>query len=78
MGYSLWLGRLVYGLRGQRKQFRFEILYFAVMVVLAVIVLGLGFSLPYIDHAYFYYFYSYATRPSGSRSCSSRWSPIRI
>lgn len=61
VGYSLWLGRLVYGLRGQRKQFHFEILYFAVMVVLAAIVLGLGFSLPYIDHAYFYYFYSSAT-----------------
>jgi AraC-like DNA-binding protein len=59
-GYSLWLGRLVYGLRGQRKQFRFEILYFTVMFVLAVVVLGLGFALPYVDHAYFYYFYTYA------------------
>lgn len=60
VGYSLWLGRLVYGLRGQRKQFRFEILYFAVMVTLAAIVLGLGFALPYFDHAYFYYFYNNA------------------
>ncbi len=60
VGYSLWLGRLVYGLRGQRKQFRFEIRYFTVMFVLAVIVLGLGFALPYIDHAYFYYFYNNA------------------
>jgi AraC-like DNA-binding protein len=60
VGYSFWLGRLVYGLRGQRKQFRFEILYFAVMVVLAVIVLGLGFTLLFIDHAYFYYFYNNA------------------
>jgi AraC-like DNA-binding protein len=59
-GYSLWLGRLVYGLRDQRKQFRFEILYFTVMFVLAVVVLGLGFALPYIDHVYFYYFYTYA------------------
>jgi AraC-like DNA-binding protein len=59
-GYSLWLGRLVYGLRGQRKQFRFEMLYFSVMFVLAVIVLALGFALPYIDHVYFYYFYTYA------------------
>ena len=57
-GYSLWLGRLVYGLRGQRKQFHFEILYFTVMSVLAVIVLGFGFSIPYIDDAYFYYFYN--------------------
>jgi AraC-like DNA-binding protein len=59
-GYSLWLGRLVYGLRSQRKQFHFEMLYFTVMSVLAVIVLGFGFSIPYIDHAYFYYFYNSA------------------
>jgi AraC-like DNA-binding protein len=58
--YSLRLGHLVYGLRGQRRQFRFEILYFTVMSVLAVIVLGLGFSLPYVDDAYFYYFYNHA------------------
>ncbi|GFE81540.1 hypothetical protein GCM10011487_35400 [Steroidobacter agaridevorans] len=59
-GYSLWLGNLVYGLRDQRKQFRFEFLYFAVMSVLAVIVLGLGFAIPYVDHDYFYYFYNNA------------------
>lgn len=59
-GYSLWLGRLVYGLRGQRKQFHFEMLYFTVMSVLAVIVLGFGFSIRYIDDAYFYYFYNCA------------------
>lgn len=59
-GYSLWLGYVVYGLRDQRKQFRFEFFYFVVMSVLALIVLGLGFSLPYIDHAYFYYFYNNA------------------
>lgn len=59
-GYSLWLGNLVFGLRGQRKQFRFELLYFSVMSVLAVIVLGLGFAIPYIDDAYFYDFYTYA------------------
>src|SRR5262249_41664333 len=55
-----WLGYLVYGLRGQRKQFQFEFLYFMVMSVLAVIVLGFGFAIPYIDHAYFYYFYNHA------------------
>jgi AraC-like DNA-binding protein len=59
-GYSIWLGNLVYGLRSQRKQFRFEFLYFAVMSVLAVIVLGLGFAIPYIDDAYFYDFYNNA------------------
>jgi AraC-like DNA-binding protein len=60
-GYSLWLARLVYELRHQRKQFRFELLYFTVMCILASIVLGLGFALPYVDDAYFYYFYTSAT-----------------
>ena len=59
-GYSVWLGNLVYGLRSQRKQFRFEFLYFSLMTLLAVIVLGLGFAIPHIDHAYFYYFYNNA------------------
>jgi AraC-like DNA-binding protein len=59
-GYSLWLGNLVYGLRDRRKQFRFEFLYFAIMSVLAVIVLGLGFAIPYVDHDYFYSFYNNA------------------
>src|SRR5687768_1188916 len=59
-GYSVWLGNLVYGLRSQRKQFRFEFLYFAVMTLLAVIVLGLGFAIPYIDDAFFYDFYNNA------------------
>lgn len=57
---SLWLGYVVYGMRDRRKQFRFEFFYFGVMSVFAVIVLGLGFLLPRIDHDYFYYFYSSA------------------
>lgn len=59
-GYSLWLGYRVYGLRDQRKQFRFEFLYFTVMSVLAVAVLALGFTLSYLDPAFFYYFYNFA------------------
>ena len=57
-GYSLWLGYLVYGLRAQRTQFRFALFYFCVMSVFAVIVLILGFALPFIDDAVFYYFYN--------------------
>ena len=59
-GYSLWLGYLVYGLRDRRKQFRFEFLFFGVMSALGVTVLALGFALPYVDDAWFYYFYSNA------------------
>jgi AraC-like DNA-binding protein len=60
LGYSLWLGWLVYGLRDRRKQFRFEFLYFAVMAVLALIVLGLGFAMPHIDDSWFYHLYCHA------------------
>jgi AraC-like DNA-binding protein len=56
-GNALWLGRLVYGLRAQRKQFRFELFWFAVMTVFGVGVLVLGFAIPYIEHAWFYHFY---------------------
>ena len=61
MGYSVWLGSVVYGLRAQRRQFRFEFFFFAVMAVLATVVFILGFSMPYIDHAWFYCFYTVAT-----------------
>jgi len=56
-GYSLWLGNVVYGLRAHRKQFRFEFFYFTIVTVIALIVLVLGFSIPYIDHDIFYHFY---------------------
>lgn len=59
-GYSIWLGSFVYGLRAQRKQFRFEFFYFIVMAALAVLVLILGFALPFMDDAFFYHFYSSA------------------
>ncbi|MGO4778469.1 hypothetical protein AB4084_23685, partial [Lysobacter sp. 2RAB21] len=50
-GYALWLGRLVYGLRARRKQFRFEFFWFGVMSAFGVGVLVLGFAIPYIDQA---------------------------
>jgi AraC-like DNA-binding protein len=59
-GYSVWLAYLVYGLRDRRKQFRFEFLYFAIMSVLGVIVLALGFALPYAGDDLFYRVYNIA------------------
>jgi AraC-like DNA-binding protein len=50
----------VYGLRDRRKQFRFEFLYFAVMSLLGVIVLALGFALPYVGDDLFYLVYNLA------------------
>jgi AraC-like DNA-binding protein len=58
--YALWLAWLVYGLRSRRKQFQFEFLYFAVMSLLGVIVLVLGFALPHIDNRIFYQVYNLA------------------
>jgi AraC-like DNA-binding protein len=60
-GYSLWLGNLVYRLRDQREQFRFEFFYLGVTSIFALLVLVLGFSIPYIDHDYFYYCYDIST-----------------
>jgi AraC-like DNA-binding protein len=58
--YSLWLAYLVYGLRERRKQFRFEFLYFAVMSLLGLVVLALGFALPLVGDAIFYRVYNFA------------------
>jgi AraC-like DNA-binding protein len=60
LGYSLWLGWVVYGLRDRRKQFRFEFLYFVIMALLSLMVLTLGFALPHIDAAWFYHLYCHA------------------
>ena len=58
--YALWLAYLVYGLRERRKQFRFEFLYFTVMSLLGVIVLALGFALPFVGDDLFYRVYNIA------------------
>ena len=57
-GYALWFTRFVYGMRRQRNRFRFEMFFFALFAVMAVLVLVLGFSIPYMDPAIFYYSYS--------------------
>jgi AraC-like DNA-binding protein len=57
-GYSVWLANTIYGLRDKRRQFRFEMFFFVVMSVIAIFVLILGFSIPYIDNRIFYFFYS--------------------
>lgn len=59
-GYSVWLVNIVYTLRSERRHFRFEFFFLGIMAALAVLVLILGFALPYIDPAYFYHFYCHA------------------
>jgi AraC-like DNA-binding protein len=58
MGYCLWWCHLIVGLRAQRKRFRMEIFFFSLFAIVALCVLGLGMAVPYIDHQYFYVFYT--------------------
>lgn len=58
MGYSFWLSSLIYGLRAQRKRFVLEMFFFTLFSIAALFVMILGLSVPYIDHAYFYLFYT--------------------
>lgn len=57
-GYSIWLVRIVYGMRRHVGRFRFEIFFFGFFAVLAVLVLALFFLLPYIDESVFYIAYA--------------------
>ena len=55
--YSLWFVVRIYGVRRERKSFRFEIFFFSTFSIMAIGVLIFGFAIPYIDNAFFYYFY---------------------
>lgn len=56
--YSIWLSMIIFALRENRKQFRFELFFFATLSIVAVFVLVLGFSIPYIDDRFFYVVYT--------------------
>ncbi len=58
MGYCFSLAYLLFGLRAQRKRFHVEMFFFLLFCVMATSVLFLGLSMPYIDHHYFYVFYT--------------------
>lgn len=58
MGYSFWLSHMIIGLRDQRKRFKIEIFFFSMFSVVALLVLLLGMTVAYVDHAYFYAFYT--------------------
>lgn len=58
MGYSIRLASIILSMRQQRKRFQFEIFFFVLFSVIALFVMILGLSVPYIDHAYFYVFYA--------------------
>ncbi len=56
--YCLWLAHIIYSLRNHRKRFEIEFFFFAFFSVLAIFVLIFGFTMSFIDNAYFYHFYS--------------------
>lgn len=57
-GYAIWLARVVYGMRLQSRRFKFEMFFFAFFALLAVLVLILGASIPYIDASIFFITYA--------------------
>lgn len=56
--YSVWLTQVIYSLRGTRKRSGFELFFLALFTLMAIGVLILGFSLPYMEASYFYSFYA--------------------
>lgn len=59
-GYSIWLARIVYGMRRQVARFRFEMFFFGLFALLAVGVLTLVFLVPYTSAEMFYVGYAIA------------------
>lgn len=57
-GYAFWFARFVYGMRAQRSRFRFEMFFFGLFALLALLVLLLGISIPYLDASVFYISYA--------------------
>ncbi len=57
-GYLLWLCKIVYGLRGQRRRFHLELLALATLLVIAAAVIVLGFVWPLLDDGRFISVYS--------------------
>lgn len=57
-GYAFWFARFVFGMRAQRRRFKIEMFFFSLFALLAVLVLVLGLSLPYIDAGIFYLSYA--------------------
>lgn len=57
-GYSIWLARVVYGMRRHVGRFRFEMFFFGFFAIVAVLVLVLFVLVPYLDESVFFIAYS--------------------
>ena len=60
-GYSLWIARIVHGMRRHVRRFKFELFFFGFFAFVAIVVLILGLSAPYIDTSIFYFAYTHFT-----------------
>lgn len=57
-GYTVWFANLIWNFRAQRARFKYEMFFFGFFALLALLVLGFGVMVPYIDNQLFYYFYA--------------------
>lgn len=57
-GYSIWFARVVYGMRRHIGRFHFEMFFFGLFAILAVLVLILFVLVPYLDSSVFYIAYA--------------------
>jgi len=55
--YCMWLTVLIYRLKSLRNRFEIEFFFVAFFSIFALAVLAVGFSVSFIDDAYFYHFY---------------------
>lgn len=57
-GYSLWFVQFVYGMRRNVRRYRFEMFFFGIFAMQALLVFVLAVSLPYIDPIVFHLIYA--------------------
>jgi len=55
--YTLWFAALIFRLRSQSNRFKYEVFFFGLFAVIALVTLALCLSLPYINAKVFYFAY---------------------
>jgi hypothetical protein len=58
--YTGWFTVMVYRVRNQHSRFKFEMFFFGLFALMALVALALGLLMPYIDHHIFYVVYTWA------------------
>ncbi len=57
-GYCFWIVYFIYSLRRHKKRFQTELFFFGLFAAMAVLLLIIGLSIPFIDMSYFYFAYA--------------------